>query len=63
MWRYHLVVQTEAPPPKGKRLTIAQVRFPRAVEALAAKVPKLSRAVPVQINVAQQQVNVAKGEA
>ncbi len=40
----------------------AQSRFLRAVESLA-KIRKLSRSVPVQINVAQQQVNVARSES
>ncbi len=39
----------------------AQARFLRAVEMLV-NVRKLSKVTPLQINVAQQQVNVAKGE-
>lgn len=47
-----------------KRLTRAQARYLRALETLA-KVNKLSRVVPVQVNIATQggqQINLASGD-
>lgn len=42
-----------------KRLTISQGRFYRAIETLA-KVRKLSRGIPLQVNIGGQQINLAK---
>jgi hypothetical protein len=41
-----------------KWLTMAQARYTKAIEMLA-KVRKLSRATPLQVNIGGQQINVA----
>jgi hypothetical protein len=41
-----------------KRLTMAQTRYTKAIEMLA-RVRRLSRAVPLQVNIGGQQINVA----
>lgn len=42
-----------------KRLTMAQTRYTKAIEMLA-KVRRLSRVVPLQVNIGGQQINVAR---